>query len=119
MLNETYTLGVTPNNLVYTKLFADANNSAYSVSGLTPNTAREMSVKHETSGSGQVRTVIDLTEKDEIGVAPSTKVETSRVYLVIQRAPSKSAVSVKAALSRLKTLVDDTAFQDKLLNREV
>jgi hypothetical protein len=119
MLNDSYTLGLSGNLLTFTKRFADLNASQFSVAGLTPNSERALKISHEQSSNGQVRTIVSLDENDEIGVPPSTKVEKTRVYLVIQRAPSKSAAGVKATISRLKTLVDDTAFQDKLLNLEV
>lgn len=119
MLTDSYALGAGGTLLTFTKRFADANVSQYSVAGLTPNTARELSIKHEISSSGQVRTIVSLDEADEIGTPPSTKVEKSRVYLVIQRAPSKSAGGVKNTITRLKTLVDNTSFQDAILNLEV
>lgn len=59
---------------------------------------------------------------DEVDVDPGSSqgaTKTSRLYVVLQRPSTKSAADCKAMFARLKTLVDDTAFQDKFLNQEV
>lgn len=119
MLNNTYTLGTTTSELTFTKQFPDANKSQFSVTGLAPNAARTMLVSHETLSTGRVRTMVSLDETDVNPASPTGATAQSRVYLVIDRQPYKTAQAVKDSIRRLKTLVDDTAFQDALLNREV
>lgn len=119
MLLDTYTLGTGGTSLLFAKQFPDANNSRYSVAGLALNAARTLTVSHQTSSDGSVRTMVSLDETDVDPGSTSGQTKTSRVYLVIQRSSFKSAADVKATITRLKTLVDNTTFQDSLLNREV
>lgn len=119
MLQDSYTLGVTPNNLTFVKRFPDANKSQFSVSGLSANAARTLTVSHQPAANGDVRTMIDLSEVDVDPGSTSGATKTTRCYLVLQRPATKSAADVKSIFARLKTLVDDTAFQDKILNQEV
>lgn len=119
MLNNTYTLGTTTSELTFTKQFPDANKSQYSVVGLAPNAERTLVVSHETLSSNRVRTMVSLNETDVNPASPTGATAQSRVYLVIDRQGFKTAAQVKDTIRRLKTLVDDTAFQDALLNREV
>lgn len=118
MLNATYTLGVTPNNKVFTKQFDSPGASTYSVAGLTPNTAFVMNVSHSTTAKS-IRTLVSLDKMVGDPATPEVAPIKARVYLNIDRPKFMSAADVKIMISQLKTLVDDTVFQDSLLNGEV
>lgn len=119
MLPETYSLGTTVGNVfTYVKQFADRAISVFSVSGRTPNTSREASIKHELASSGQLRSVVDTTDRN-VPVAETGKVETSRVYTVFQKAPNQSTADMKLLVERHYSLIQAAGFQDKLFNQEV
>jgi hypothetical protein len=106
--------------LTYGKLYGDANEGAkYSVSGLSPAAAATLSVQHRTDKSKTVRTLIDLSTNVAVIGSLTGAFTTRRVYLNIVRGVNDSAADIKADLTRLKTIVDDTAFQDQILAGQV
>jgi hypothetical protein len=118
MLDPTYTLGTTPNNLVFSRRGGDEDSSAYSVQGLTPSTARTMSVAHQSTKNGGTRSVISLDEVDVNPGSPQGNTETTRVYIVIQRPSFKTAAQLKGTVDRIKSIVSNTTLVDALLNAE-
>lgn len=119
MLNDTIALGTSGTLLTFVKRFPDALKSLFSVVGLTSNAARTMTVSHQPAGDASVRSMISLDETDVDPSSSAGATKQTRLYLVLQRPSTKSATDCKAMFARLKTLVDDTAFQDKFLNQEV
>lgn len=119
MLNDTLALGLSGTLLTFTKRFPDAQKSVFSVVGLSPNAARTLTVSHQPAGNGDVRSMISLDETDVDPGSSTGATKQTRLYLVLQRPSTKSAADCKAIFTRLKTLVDDTGFQDKFLNQEV
>jgi hypothetical protein len=119
MLNDTLTLGVTTTLLAFVKRFADVNKSVFAVVGLAANAARTLTISHQPASSGRVRTMVRLDETDVDPGSSSGATGMSSTYVVFDRAPFKSAADMQAMRARLKTLVDDTALWDKLLNQEV
>jgi len=116
MLDPDYTLGVSPNDLTYVKLYPDANKALFSVPGLTVNTAKLLTVSHQYDK----KFTSHLISSDDSVVNPTIEgeVSQSRVYLVIRRPNFVEAADVQLQITRIKTLVDDTAFLAQVLNGE-
>lgn len=119
MLNDTYTLGVAPDNLVHAKRFADAGKSVFAVAGLAANAARTLTVAHQPGKSGRVRSNLRLDETDVDPGSVTGATAVSSLYIVLDRASFKSEASAQSMRIRLKTLVDDSTFWAKFLNQEV
>lgn len=120
MLNDTQTLGTSGNAAAYVRQYDDVGESKFAVAGLTPNAAQVLRVSHETSNSGKlVGSIVELqhTVVDPNSATGATRV--NRVSLLIKRSEFTSAADIKNMIERLKTIVDSSATQDKLLNLEV
>jgi hypothetical protein len=118
MLNNQYTLGVTPNVKTFDKTFDEAGRSSYSVAGLTPATALTLNVSHNVTAKS-VRTLVSRDEMKQDPLDSTSAPVKFRFYINIDRPKFVSAADVQIARAQLKTLVDDTGFWDKILNGEV
>jgi hypothetical protein len=119
MLNDTYELGTTPDNLTFTKRFGDVNKSVYSVAGITGIIAKTLTVSHQPAATGRVRTMVRIDEPQPDTTTSGTIGVPNSVYLVIDRAPTTSAADQLKKIKRFRTLVNDDAFINALLNQEV
>lgn len=119
MLLDVYTLGSGGDAIVYSKQFADSGKSKFNVQGLTAVEAQSLTVSHQPSSTGRVRTMVRLDSMAPVtGLNGPVGVQSS-VYLVLDRAPALSAVNAKKLISRLNTVIDDADFISALLNQEV
>lgn len=120
MLADTLALGAAGTLLTFSKKFGDAQMGAhYSVVGLTTATSADLKVKHQQDKSKTIRTLIDLSTNVPIPGSTTGAFTTRRVYLNIVRNPEDTAADIKADLTRLKTIVDNTALQDQILAGQV
>lgn len=120
MLADTLALGTGGTLLTYGKKFGDAQlGASYTVVGLTPSAAANLSIKHQREKSGTVRTLIDLSTNVPVAGSTTGAYTTRRVYLNIVRGVNDTAADMKADLTRLKTIVDSTALQDQILAEQV
>jgi hypothetical protein len=118
MLNNTYTLGVTPDNLTYVKLYPDANKSRFSVTGLAPSLAKTLDISHQVSGRNQRSMAsVDWNVADPASTTGGTA--QARAYFVVQRPDFMSETEAKKLISHLETLIKDGTFLSAFLNREV
>lgn len=116
MLADTLALGAAGTLLTYSKQFGDAQlGASYIVKGLTVATSANLKIKHQQDKSGTVRTLIDLSTNVPVSGSTTGAYRTRRVYLNIVRNPEDSAADIKADITRLKTIVDNTTLQDDIL----
>ncbi len=101
-LSKDSATDVDTNTVVYDLQAADAGSSKFSVAGITPPSAKEMSVSHQTGKSGEARHLVrlDRTEVDAYGV-PAT-VST----YVVQVRPPNSALTNAICIEEVNRLVD-------------
>jgi hypothetical protein len=100
---------------------ADLGKSVYSVAGLTPPSAKLLTVSHETGKSGEARHLVrlDRTEVDAYGVPATVS-----TYVVQVRPPS-TALTNAICIEEVNKLVDfiveggSNANWTKVLNNEV
>jgi hypothetical protein len=120
MLTDTLVLGTSGNLLTYSKQFGDAQSgSRYSVAGLGLTTASNLAIQNRVEKSGVTRRLIDLSTNVPVPDSTNGAYTTRRVYLNIVQGPNDSATDIKADIERIKTIVDDTALQDQILNGEL
>jgi len=115
MLADTYALGAGGTLLTFSKQFGDAQAGARYVTGSSLATLATLSVQHRSEKSGVVRRLIDLSTNVPVPGSTTGAYTTRRVYLNIVQGPNDSAADLKADLTRLKTIVDNTALQDLIL----
>jgi hypothetical protein len=100
---------------------ADLNRSEYSVAGLTLPNERKMTVSHEVTKDGVVRSMVRI---DETVVDAVLVPATASVYMVVVRPPN-TAVTDVILTNTVNRLVDflieggANANVTKILNREV
>lgn len=120
-LSKDSPVDVDTNTIVYSQRYADASDSVYSVSGLTPPNEKKLSIGHETGKSGEERHKVrlDRTEIDAFGTPGTVS-----VYLVIVRPPNTALTNaiVKEEVNRLVDFLIEggaNANVDAILNNEV
>jgi hypothetical protein len=120
-LSKDSATDVDTNTVSYDLQAADAGQSTFSVAGLTPPSAKLMTVSHQTGKSGEARHLVrlDRTEIDAL-LVPATL----STYIVQVRPPS-TALTNAICLEEVNRLVDfiieggTNANWTKVLNGEV
>lgn len=118
MLNSTYTWGTAPNNLTFVKLFGDAGKAPFAVQGLTPSTARTMTVSHQPAANGAVRSMIRVDRTDPVAGSPVGATKRSSAYIVLASSAEQSDAERRYMLDHLKAALSDAAFVTAFLNGE-
>lgn len=118
MLNNTYALAASPNNLTYTARFHDIDKAIFSVSGLAANASRQMTVSYQSGPRGTTRSLIDMSEVDVDPSSAAGATETSRLYTVLHPSSFKTLAQVKAMFARHIAMISDTTFQEQFFNKE-
>ncbi len=101
-LSKDTATDVDTNTVVYTQRFSDAEQSVFSVQGLTPPNEKALKVSHETGKNGEARHLVrlDRTEVDAFGV-PGTL----STYIVIVRPPN-TALTNAICIEEVNRLID-------------
>lgn len=120
MLNNTYTVGTSPYNLTFTKRFDTENAGVFTVKGLAPSVARDMSVKHQAGKGGKSnRHMADTTYTYAVPGTTTGATYNDRVYLVVDRNGLTSDADIKGQIATFIALVNSPGFIDSLLAKEV
>lgn len=120
MLADTLALGASGTLLTYGKQYGDAQSGArYSVTGLALASQATCSVQHRTDKSKTRRILIDLSTNVPVPGSTTGAFSTRRVYLNIVAGPNDSAADIKADITRMKTIVDNTSLQDQIIAGQV
>jgi hypothetical protein len=112
---------VDTNTVVYDLQAPDAGRSTWSVAGITPPSAKLLTVSHEVGKNGEARHLVrlDRTEVDAYGVPGTVS-----TYVVQVRPPS-TALTNAICIEEINRLVDfaieggSNANWTKILNNEV
>lgn len=115
MLTVTYTWGTAPDNLVFTKLYDDANTSHFAVSGLAPAEAKTMVVGYQQTKGGVTRTMLDFSEVRALPGSTNGTTYTDRVYLVVVRSPHTSEALIMSQIARASAAASNVPFMTALM----
>lgn len=118
MLNNTYTWGTAPNNLTFVKLYGDAGKAPFSVSGLTPSTARTLTVSHQPAAGGTTRSMIRFDRVDPVVGSTTGAVKRSSAYLVLAPSSEQSDQEKRYMLAHIAAALADSTFVTAFLNGE-
>lgn len=118
MLNNTYTWGVAPNNLTFVKLYGDAGKAPFAVAGLTPATARTLTVSHQPASGGTTRSMIRFDRSDPVAGSTSGAFKRSSAYLVLAPSSEQSDAEKRYMLAHIAAALADATFVTAFLNGE-
>jgi hypothetical protein len=120
MLADTLTVGSAGTELIFDKLFGDAQAGArYSVTGLALASLPTLAIQHRKDKSQTVRTLIDLSTNVPVAGSTTGAYTTRRLYANVVTPPSGEYQDFEDDCARLATLLTDLDFLGRVFAQQV